>query len=255
MRWIQASSSGIGEFLARTGLADSAIAITTAAGLHGVPLAEFVALGLLYLTKEVPHLREWQAGRRWERHTSRELAGQRMLLVGLGQVGRQIAATCAGLGLEVWGMRRTVSGSLPPGVAREVPRSALREALAEVDALVLACPYTRETHHLIGTAEFAVMRASSIVVNVARGPVIDEPALIAALHEGRVAGAALDVFEQEPLPPDSPLWVMPNVLVSPHSASTVAAENGRLIDLFVDNLRRYLAGEPLRNRFDPSRAY
>ena len=254
LRWVQATSAGIGEYLVRTGLADTGITFTTAAGTHAIPLAEHVALGLLYLTKRVPDLRAWQAAHHWERFTTNQLAGSRMLLVGLGNVGRQVARTCAALGMEVWAVDPGAE-SPSDGVARLVDRAEFRAALSEVDALVLACPYTPETHHLVGARDLAAMRSSAVVVNISRGAVIDEPALVTALGERRIAGAVLDVFETEPLPAESPLWDMPNVLVSPHSASTVTAENRRIADLFIDNLRRYIAGEPLRNVFDRARGF
>ena len=139
--------------------------------------------------------------------------------------------------------------------ARLVKRHELLELLPTIDALILSSPHTRETHHLVGREELAAMPRSAMLVNVSRGAVVDEAELTAALREGRIAGAALDVFEHEPLPTDSPLWDMPNVLISPHSASTVAAENHRIVDLFIDNLGRYLAGRPLRNVFVASRGY
>lgn len=254
LHWVQATSAGIGEYLIRTGLAESAITFTTAAGTHARPLAEHVALGLLYLTKRVFDLRAWQAAHKWERFTTNQLAGSRMLLVGLGNVGREVARTCAGFGVQVWGVDPGAT-ELPEGVSRLIPRNDMRAALGEVDALVLACPYTPDTHHSIGAAEFAAMRPGAFVVNVSRGAVIDEPTMIAALATGHLGGAVLDVFETEPLPHDSPLWDMANVLVSPHSASTVSAENARIADLFVDNLNRYLRNEPLRNVFDRDRGF
>lgn len=254
LRWVQATSAGIGEYLIRTGLADTGITFTTAAGTHAVPLAEHVALGLLYLTKRVDDLRDWQAAHRWERFTTRQLAGTRMLLVGLGHVGRQVARTSVGLGVEVWAVDPGATAA-PEGVFRIIDPKALRATLAEVDALVLACPYTPATHHLIGAEEFAAMRPGTFLVNISRGAVIDEPTMVAALREGRLGGAVLDVFETEPLPEDSPLWDLPNVLVSPHSASTVSDENSVITGIFIDNLRRHLAGEPLRNVFDRARGF
>lgn len=254
LRWVQATKSGIGETLRRLGLDRTEIVFTTAAGVHAVPLAEFVVLGLLYLYKDVPRLRAEGARRAWEPAVARVLAGSRVLLVGLGGLGRQVAATLAGLGVEVWGVRRA-GGSAAPDVARAIDATAFRAALGEVDALVIACPYTAETHHMIGPAELAALRAGAFVVNIARGAIIDERALIEALASGHLGGAALDVFETEPLPADSPLWAMPNVLVSPHRASVVDAENALIVDLFVDNLRRYLDGRPLRNVYDRDRGY
>jgi phosphoglycerate dehydrogenase-like enzyme len=255
LRWLQATSAGIGELLESSGLIGSRIRFTTAAGVHAAALSEFVLLALLHMTKDVPLLQRRQARRHWERYTARSLAGQRILLIGLGEVGRAIATSCAALGVEVWGMRRTIGAGPPPGVARIITRTELREALTEVDALVLACPLTAETRHLIGGAELHALPLRGIVVNVGRGAVIDEPELVRALQDGRIRGAVLDTFEQEPLPHDSPLWGLHNVLVSPHSASTVGGENARIIDIFLDNLSRYLDGERLRNEFEPTRGY
>jgi phosphoglycerate dehydrogenase-like enzyme len=254
LRWVQATSSGIGEYLRRLELDRTSIVFTNCAGVHAVPLAEWVVLGLLYLAKEVPRLRAEQAACHWQRYTARRLAGSRVLLVGLGGVGRHVARTLADLGVAVWGVRRS-EGAPPEGVTRLVARGDLRDALGHVDALVLACPYTAETHHLIGAAELAALPSGAFVVNISRGQVVDEPALIEALRSGHLGGAVLDVFEEEPLPSDSPLWGMANVLVSPHSASTVGSENELIVELFVDNLGRYLAGHPLRNVYDRDRGY
>lgn len=256
LRWVQATSAGIGEFIERTGLAASEITFTTAAGVHARPLAEFTLLGLLHFFRDLPHLEAAKARRHWERYTVEGLDGKRALVVGLGAVGREIARCLAALGVEVGGLLRGDPGrERPEGVAGWVAPGDLRRALAETDALVLACPLTTETRGLIGAAEIAALKVGAVFVNVARGPVVDEAALIAALAEGRLRGAALDVFAVEPLPQDSPLWAMPNVIVSPHSASTVAAENGRIVDIFLDNLGRFLDGRPLRNLYDRARGY
>jgi len=255
LQWVQGTSAGIGEYLVRTGLADGPIAFTTAAGAHGVALAEFVALALLYHVKGVAELKRRQAAHLWERYTAERLEGRRVVLVGLGNVGRAIARTCGALGMDVVAMPRLAPAMLPEGVSRIIARGSLGAELADADALVLACPYTPETHHLIGAAELAALPPRAIVVNVARGAIVDEPALVAALADRRIAGAFLDVFETEPLPPESPLWDMENVVVSPHSASTVGGENDFLVELFIDNLGRFLDGRPLRNRFERERGY
>jgi phosphoglycerate dehydrogenase-like enzyme len=254
LRWVQGTSAGIGELLRRTGLIDSHLLFTTAAGVHGAPLAEFVLLGLLYFYRDVPRLQRMQRAHHWERYTNRELAGRRALVVGLGAVGRAIAEHLAAQGLEVWGARRA-PGPPPQGVSRVLSMSDLGSVLGLIDALILACPLTPETEGLIGAAELAALPEGALLVNVARGPVVDEPALVEALRNGRLGGAALDVAEVEPLPGDSPLWDLPNVLISPHSASTVEAENGRIVDIFLANLQRYLDGKPLINRFDRTRGY
>jgi phosphoglycerate dehydrogenase-like enzyme len=222
--------------------------------VHALPLAEWVVFSLLWLVKDLPRVLDQQARHHWEQFEAGLLQGRRVLLVGLGGVGQEIARQVAGHGVEVWGVRRSRSEA-PEHVARLIPFEGLDGALGEVDAVVLACPYTAETHHLLDARRLALLRPGSFVVNVARGAVIDEPALIEALRSGHIGGAVLDVQEREPLPADSPLWDTPNVLVSPHRASIVPVENELVVELFVDNLRRDLAGQPLRNVYDPAREY
>ncbi|WP_293862786.1 D-2-hydroxyacid dehydrogenase [uncultured Alsobacter sp.] len=255
LRWVQATSSGIGEFVRRTGLDRSSILFTTAAGVHARPLTEFVMLGLLHFFRGIPHLTAMKAKKHWERYTVEGLEGKRVLIVGLGQVGREAARQCAAFGMDVWGTRRSPGGEMPEGVTRWVAQSEIRAALPHVDALVLSCPLTEETKGLIGAADIAALKPGAVIVNIARGQVIDEPAMTAALASGHIRGAALDVFATEPLPKDNPLWDMPNVIVSPHSASTVDAENHRIVDLFLDNLQRFRDGRPMRNQFDAARGY
>ena len=256
LRWVQAPRSGIGEQLRGAGLDRSKIVFTNSAGIHAVPLAEFeLVLGLLYLIKDVPRMRDEQARRVWKQDEVRRLAGSRVLLVGLGGLGREVARTLARLGVEVWGVRRSEGHPRRTKYTRTVPPDAMLDVLGDVDALVLAAPNTAETHHLIGAPELAAMAPGAFVVNIARGTLIDEAALVEALASGHLGGAVLDVFEEEPLPPDSPLWAMPNVLVSPHKASIVDVENRLIVELFEDNLHRFLEGQPLRNVFDPVRGY
>ena len=255
LQWVQATSSGIGEMVRSNGLADTDLTLTTAAGVHCDPLGEFVLFGLLWLAKDIPQLLDWQRQHRWQRHTSRQLAGQRVLIIGAGSVGRRVAELCAAAHMEVWVAVRPGRNRDIPGVRRCISVDEVTGVLSEVDALVLACPLTDDTFHLIGPKQLAALPAHAVLVNVARGQVVDEVALVEALSAGRLAGAALDVFEQEPLPTSSPLWDMPNVFVSPHSASTVADENVRIVDLFVDNLRLFLDGQPLRNEYSRARAY
>ena len=255
VQWVQATSAGIGEFLKRTGLENSPIRFTTASGVHARPLAEFAMLGLLYFFRDVPGLQRVKAARHWERYTVEGIEGKRVLIVGLGSLGRAVARDAAHFGMEVWGTRRRAGVEAPEGVSRLIDQSRIIEALPEVDALVLACPLTPETHLLIDKAEVEALKPGAVVVNIARGQVINEPSLVEALQSGRVRGAALDVFTVEPLPQESPLWDLPNVLFSPHSASTVAAENSRIVDIFIDNLGRFLRDEPLRNQFERERGY
>ena len=177
-----------------------------------------------------------------------------MLLIGLGGVGRAVARLLDAAGVEVTGAGRTERGRDVPGVTSYVAVERIGEVLPGIDALILACPLTEQTRHLITDHELRLMPPGAVVVNISRGPVIDEDALVSALRS-HLAGACLDVFATEPLPADSPLWAMDNVIISPHSASTVAAENGLLTELFTDNLQRWLAGRPLRNLYDRAAGY
>jgi phosphoglycerate dehydrogenase-like enzyme len=254
VQWLQASKSGIGEFLRRTGLDRSAITFCTAAGVHAVPLAEWTVFGALWLTKQLPRILDQQRRHHWEQFEAGLLRGRRALVVGLGGVGREIARSLDGMGVEVWGVNRS-GGEPPPHTARLLAWDAWDAALGEMDFLVLACPYTAETHHLVTAARLAALRPGAGVINVARGAVIDEAALVEALRSGHLGGAVLDVQEVEPMPAESPLWDLPNVLISPHRASIVTEENALVVDLFCDNLRRWLDGRPLRNVYDPAREY
>ena len=182
LRWIQGTSAGIGERLRRTGLIDTDLVFTTAAGVHGSSLAEFVILALLYFYRDVPRLQRMQAAHHWQRYANAELAGRRALVVGLGSVGRMIARRLAALDVEVWGMRRSAPGTAPEGVARVLPFEGLARALPEIDALVLACPLTERTHRLIGAAELQALPSHAVLINIARGQVVDERALIEALE-------------------------------------------------------------------------
>lgn len=253
--WVQATSAGIGAFMARTGLDASTITATTAGGIHAVPLAEFALMGALHFTKGLPTLRRWQEAHHWERFTTRQLRGRRALVVGLGGMGREVARLLGAVGVEVWGMGRPGRTYDVAGLARVVERAELDAALGEVDILVLASPLTRETEGMIGRAQVAALPRDAVVVNLSRGQLIDQAALTEALAEGRLAGACLDVFEVEPLPADDPLWELDNVIVSPHSASTVATENEALVELFLDNLGRWRRGEGMRNLYDPVAGY
>jgi glyoxylate/hydroxypyruvate reductase len=255
VQWVQATSSGIGPFMASTGLAGWNAMVTTAAGVHARPLAEWAVTGVLYFVKDVPDLQVRQSAHRWERMAIGGLAGRRALVVGLGQVGRAVAAALNGLGVEVWGAGRGAKSGQIAGISTTGSTADLPELLCSCDILVLTCPLTPETFRLIGAAEIAALGSGGILVNLARGAVVDEPALIDALRQRTIRGAVLDVVESEPLAGDSPLWDLGNVLISPHSASTLATENKALVDLFLGNLALFQAGKPLTNRYDPARGY
>lgn len=257
VRWVQATSAGIGQFIARHGFDCSRTTFTTAAGVHAVPLAEFVAWAMLAFAKGYPRARRQQKERRWERFHTSDLAGSTLAIVGLGSIGRRVAATARALGVRVIGSKRTTRGVDPEslGVDELVPMGDLHSMLAAADYLCLVAPHTSETEGMIGAPEFAAMKEGSVLINIGRGSLVQEEPLLAALRHGPLRGAVLDVVPQEPLPAEHPLWDMDNVIIYPHSASTSSRENERLTDLFLDNLARYLAGRPLRNVFDPAREY
>jgi phosphoglycerate dehydrogenase-like enzyme len=198
-----------------------------------------------------------QASRVWQRQEDWkvfELAGRRVLLVGLGAIGGRFAEAAAALGMEVVALRaRPELGS--GAAARVAGIDSLRDELPHADFVVITAPLTPATRHLIGEREIALMKPSSYIFNIGRGPVIDEAALVRALQEGRIAGAGLDVFEQEPLPAESPLWALPNVIVTAHYAGVSPRYGERLWAIFLDNLARYLDGKPLRNVVVRERGY
>jgi phosphoglycerate dehydrogenase-like enzyme len=254
LRWVQASSSGIGQFMERTRLGDSSITFTTAAGVHAVPLAEFALTGVLYFVKELPELVRRQSAHSWERYTTRQLAGRRVTVVGLGQVGRKTCEVFSALGARVTGVARSAEApAIAGGTVAAV--DAIDDVLPHSDAVVLCCPLTPQTKGMLSARRLRLLPPGAIVVNIARGPIIDEAAMIEALADGHLGGAFLDVAAVEPLPADSPLWDMPNVMISPHSASTVDTENATITDLFCDNLRRWLDGVPLLNVYSQEKGY
>lgn len=257
LRWIQATSAGVGPLVERIGLgARAAPEVTTASGVHARPLAEFALFGMLWVVKDGPRLLSQQRRHRWQRTSTGELSGRTVLVVGMGRVGGAIAADCRTLGMRTIGCTRRPRDGDGGGTADTViTPSALDEWLPAADVLVLACPLTPATRHLIDARRLALLPRGAILVNVGRGACVDEVAMIAALEDGHLAGAALDVVEEEPLAPTSPLWELPQVLISPHSASTVAAENARIVAIFDDNLGRFQRGEPLRNRLDTDAGY
>lgn len=259
VRWIQATSAGIGQFVRRHGYAERMpdTVFTTASGVHAHPLAEFAVLAMLMHARRVLHMVRAQSARAWKRFAGTDLEGRTVVVVGLGRIGRDVARRARAFGMRAIGVRRRPGESAPDGryVDEVHGPEALIALLRKADFLVLVAPHTDETEGMIGAEQLAALPRGAAVINIGRGALVDEPALVEALRSGHVGGAYLDVFAEEPLPADSPLWTMPNVLVSPHSASTSDRENRRIADLFLDNLRRWLDGRPLRNVLDPALLY
>ncbi|GAA4368265.1 D-2-hydroxyacid dehydrogenase [Paeniglutamicibacter cryotolerans] len=252
LKWVQGTSAGIGARAAALGFTDDAVALTTAAGVHARALAEFVVAGLLHFVRDVPGLQRGMADRDWKTGASATLRGRKALIVGAGSIGREVARTLDFFGVDCIGTTRTPRDlGRPFGACVEFGPAALGAA----DIVVLACPLTHETRGLLGAEQLAAMKPGSLLVNIARGEVVDQRALIAFLEAGHLSGAVLDVAHPEPLPAGNPLWSAPNVLLSPHTAANVWTENERLVELFVDNLNRYIDGQPLRNPYDSARGY
>jgi phosphoglycerate dehydrogenase-like enzyme len=250
----------------------SDVTITTASGIHATPIAEYVMASILAHRWRVPlwtrcqRDAEWPSGR-WDLYALPELRGGTLGIVGYGSIGREVGRLGRAFGMEVLAVRRStgraeqgyavVDTGDPQGEAPErfYPPAEFHEMLAECDYVVVALPLTPTTFHYIGEAELRAMKSTAYLVNISRGAVVDEAVLIQALQEGWIAGAGLDVFEQEPLPADSPLWNLENALISPHVAGFTPRYDERAVALFAQNLARYTADEPLLNMVDKTRGY
>lgn len=252
LRWIQATQAGVGTRAEALGHHDNKMLITTAAGVHAKPLAEFALAGLLYFVRDLPALEARRQTEVWSGGHSSTLYGRRALMVGAGSIGREVARTLSFMGVSCDGTTRS---------GRELGQPFENSVnlndcwLESYDVVVLSCPLTRETRGLFGEQQISAMKKGSILVNLARGPVLDQDALLAALVSGHLGGAVLDVASPEPLPQGDPLWKAPNLVLSPHCAANVDAENTRLVELFIKNIRRFLDGEELINRYDPHAGY
>jgi phosphoglycerate dehydrogenase-like enzyme len=243
LRWVQTTSTGVGPSVARLGL-DDGILVTTARGVHARPLAEFVFMALLAHFRGLAQLQDDQHAHRWPRGCSTEIAGKTLVILGAGDLARGCARLARALDMRVVAVARDPARTRAHAALFDevAPSSALHTALRQADALVVTVPGIPGTIGMIDAAALACLPPGAALVNIGRGTVVDEAALIAALRTGHVGYAALDVTAVEPLPADSPLWDMPNVLISPHSASTVAAENQRIVAIFARNLARWQAG-------------
>ena len=253
LRWIHASAAGLDHLVSPALLACPAV-VTNSRGVYGDALGEYVLAAMLYFVKDLTRLRDAQARRAWEPFEGERLAGKVLAIVGYGDIGRAIARRAHALGVEVVAQRRRPELTAgDPDVARVT--GDLRAAIAPADFVVLAAPLTPETERLIGAEQLAWMRPGAVLINVGRGRLVVEAALVQALQRGALRGAALDVFETEPLPPEHPFWAMPQVLLSPHSADRVTGWLDRTMGLFLDNLERFVRGAPLLNIVDPRRGY
>lgn len=244
--WIHAASAGVDAVLTPA-VVDSDVVVTNARGFFDRPIAEYVVGVLIAVAKDLPRTLELQQRHTWRHRETRPVAGRRVVVVGAGSIGTAVARLASACGMRVTGIARSARDDADFEAVR--PVSELREHLFDADDVVVTLPLTDDTRHLFDADVFAAMDGVTFV-NVGRGPVVDEDALVAAIGDGRVATAALDVFETEPLGEDHPFWSMPEVIVSPHMSGDEIGWEERLTDQFAENLRRWRAGEPLANVVD-----
>jgi phosphoglycerate dehydrogenase-like enzyme len=255
LRWFQQWGAGTDWLMRYPDIASRDFILTNASGVHSVPISEHILSYLLAFSRGLPAaIRAQQQGKWLEDVPSFELSGKTMLLIGVGAIGRRAAQLASALGMRVIGVRRSPAQAYP-GIQQMVSPEDLSRYLPEADFVVLTVPLTRETQGMIDAAALAVMKPSAYLINIGRGQTVDEPALVSALQNGQIAGAGLDVFVTEPLPADSPLWKMENVIITPHSSGSTPYYNERALNIFIDNLERYTQGEPMKNVVDKKRGY
>lgn len=259
VKWIQTTSAGVGQAVHRMGIQPDEIIITTASGVHARPLTEFVFLVLLMAVKEHDRLVRDQRAHRWERFCSDELSGKTLAIVGPGRIGREVARIARCFDMRPVALARDCrpERAVELGVDQIYTRDEINQMMGSADAVVLCAPHTPDTENIMDRAAFEALRPGVVFINIGRGQLVDEDALLEKLQDGTIRFAGLDVFRTEPLPADSPFWDLPNVLINPHSASTSDRENGRITDIFIHNLRCFTEGrlDEMRNVLDIQRMY
>lgn len=258
LRWVHTQMAGGGAMVASAKISDEdlrRVTFTTSAGVHAEMLAEFTILGILAGAKNLARLRDLQVKHEWprQRPVARSVTGATLLVVGLGEIGTAIATRATALGMKVIGTKRTVAEV--PGADRVYTNDDLPQIIGDADHIAITLPGTKFTERLFDDALLSKTKKGVNIINVGRGTVIDEGALIGALQSGQVGSAALDVFAVEPLAEESPLWDFPQVIVCPHSAALDEYEEDRLVDSFIANLRRFIAGEPMAHVVRPELGY
>ncbi|GHO43372.1 D-2-hydroxyacid dehydrogenase [Ktedonospora formicarum] len=270
LRWLQSPAAGLDSLRGNSILEpESGVIVTTASGVHITNISEYVFGSMIMFNRSWPQLLDMQKQRIWPPKTAdyveetyhipfreRELAGQTLGIIGMGNIGRRIAQVAHAFGMRVLATRHSVhNGEQDPDADQLFPQENMHTVLGQSDYVVIAVPLTNKTEKLIGERELRAMRPHAYLVNIARGKVIDEEMLIRALQEDWIAGAGLDVTATEPLPKDSPLYSLPNVILTPHISGATNHYEARLAEIFADNLRRYRAGQELRNVYQSQRGY
>ena len=257
LRWVHSPAAGVGSMLFPA-MRQSDVVLSNSRGMNATAVAEHALMLMLAAARRLPEAVRAQAERRWiadDLSGLPSLRGRTLLIVGLGAIGGELAGMAAGLGMRVMATTRDRRDAVPGGAAEVYEPAALERLLPRADIVVLTVPLTADTRGMIGAAELALMRPSARLINVARGKLVDEQALIDALERGVIAGAALDVMAHEPLPPSSPLWTMPNVIITPHVAGFREDYWEAATELFAASLRRYLDGEAVANIVDKRAGY
>ena len=254
-RWLHTASAGVDHVLTPALKARENFTLTDSGPAFGICIGEFVLMWMLAVAHRLPDLMEQQEQKKWQWLTQKELHGQTVGIIGLGPIGQGIAERCKAFGMKTIGFRRT-DAPVPQVDTVLVGADGLRFLLEQSDWVVVAAASTEKSQKLLGAGQFALMKPSAHLINIARGALLDETALIDTLRQNRIAGACLDVFETEPLPKESPLWEMPNVLIAPHnSPGWTSGLRKRQIDLFVENLARFASGEALHSVVNVERGY
>jgi phosphoglycerate dehydrogenase-like enzyme len=258
LKWVQLASAGSDHVL-RAGLLDRRpeLLLSTASGVHEISISEHILGMILHFSRSFNKAVHNQSLHKWERFAAGEAYGQMVCFIGYGAIAKRAASLCKALGMRSVAVRASLVEQQPgiEAVERFYPLADLNETLAQADYVVVAAPRTPTSERMIGREQLAAMKPSAVLVNISRGALVDEAALVEALREGRLGGAGMDVFEQEPLPESSPLWNMTNVLITPHVSGSTPNYNERVTALFCANLARYLRGEAVRNLVDKERGY
>ena len=255
LKWIQVTSAGVDRYLTEE-FKKNPVMLTNASGIHATPIGEFIVSLMLMFAKKAPVLFENKQKKVWQRSPGTVLSGKTAGIVGLGDIGAEAARLCKAFHMRVIATRRTVKAEgRAPNVDVLLPSAELPRLLRESDYVAVCTPLTPETRHLIGAKELHMMKPTAYIINIGRGPIIDEEALTLCLQEGRIAGAGLDVFSAEPLPPTSKLWELPNVIISPHVSGGRDDYEAGALEIFCRNLRLYLDGKKLTNLVDKEAGY
>ena len=246
VRWVHTRNAGLDNLLFPE-LIQSPIPLTNGSGVFSQSLGEFALAAILYFAKDFPRILRNQQAQRWEQFDMHEISSQTVGIVGYGDIGRAVATRAKAMGMKVLALKRHAPAGGDPLIDQFYAPPQIHDMLASCDYVVVAAPLTSETRHMISDAEFAAMKTSAVLINVGRGPVVDQAALVRALAEKQIRGAGLDVFEHEPIPAGDPIWSLDNVLISPHTADHTTTWLDEAMQFFVEQYKRFCNGQPLKN--------